>query len=235
MLEIDRIDVSYGQAQVLDQVSLKVTEGAAVCLIGANGAGKTTLLQTISGLHRAGTGTISFLGQHIHRWPADKIVRSGLIQVPEGREVFTKLTVRQNLLLGSYTVRPRSEVARCMETVFDYFPIVSERREQLTGTLSGGEQQMLAIGRALMALPKMLLLDEPSQGLAPLITQSIFNILTDINQKGTTILLVEQNAFLALELSSYAYVLQNGRIGLDGPSRDLRENKMVREHYLGSA
>ncbi|MBU2550680.1 MAG: ABC transporter ATP-binding protein [Proteobacteria bacterium] len=234
MLEIENIHVHYGKARVLEDVSLSVARGRIVCLIGANGAGKTTLLRTISGLVRPRTGTIRFLGEAVHNWPIDKIVRSGLVHVPEGRDIFTKLTVYQNLLLGSYTADTRKTVPGDMEKVWDYFPVLKKRRNQIAGTLSGGEQQMLATGRALMARPKMLLLDEPSQGLAPLITEAIFGILRTVNQAGTTVLLVEQNAYKALESSSDGYVLQNGRIVLQGPARELLENRMVQEHYFGA-
>jgi len=234
VLEIENIHVHYGKARVLEDVSLSVARGRIVCLIGANGAGKTTLLRTISGLVRPRTGTIRFLGEAVHNWPIDKIVRSGLVHVPEGRDIFTKLTVYQNLLLGSYTADTRKTVPGDMEKVWDYFPVLKKRRNQIAGTLSGGEQQMLATGRALMARPKMLLLDEPSQGLAPLITEAIFGILRTVNQAGTTVLLVEQNAYKALESSSDGYVLQNGRIVLQGPARELLENRMVQEHYFGA-
>jgi branched-chain amino acid transport system ATP-binding protein len=235
MLQVKNISVYYGQVQILEQVSLSVPEGKFVCLIGANGAGKTTLLRTISGLIRPRNGEIQFRGAPIHLWPIEKIVKSGLVQIPESRDIFTKLTVYQNLLLGSYTVQSRKAAREYLDTVVKYFPILKERYNQVAGTLSGGEMQMLAIGRALMARPKMLILDEPSQGLAPLVIEAIFDILTNINENGTTILLVEQNAYRALDLASYGYVLQNGRIVLEGPAKALKENEMVSEHYLGTA
>ena len=235
MLQVKNINVSYGQVHILEQVSLSVGEGKFVCLIGANGAGKTTLLRAISGLIRPRSGEILFRGAPIHRWPIEKIVKSGLVQVPENRDIFTKLTVYQNLILGSYTVRPRNTVREYSETVMEYFPILKERCNQMAGTLSGGEMQMLAIGRALMARPRMLILDEPSQGLAPLVVEAIFEILTTINKNGATVLLVEQNAYRALDLASYGYVLQNGRVVLEGPTQELKENEMVAEHYLGAA
>jgi len=212
---------------------MRVNLGQIVSLIGANGAGKTTLLRSISGLVRPKTGRIEFEGKKIDRWPIDKIVRHGIVQVPEGRDIFTKLDVQQNLTLGSYTIHPRSSARQTQEKVLRYFPILKDRLGQLAGTLSGGEQQMLAIGRALMACPRLLLLDEPSQGLAPIVTQKIFDIIRAIKESGTTILLVEQNAFMALKSSSYAYVLQNGRVVLEDTASKLQENEMVRTHYLG--
>ena len=235
MLQVRNICVSYGQVHILENVSLSVEEGSITCLIGANGAGKTTLLRTISGLLRPRTGEIMFHGAPIHLWPVEKIVKGGLVQVPESRDIFTKLTVYQNLLLGSYTVQPRKAVRGYMEVVMEYFPILRERSNQVAGTLSGGEMQMLAIGRALMAQPRLLVLDEPSQGLAPLVIEAIFDILAAINRNGTSILLVEQNAYKALDLASYGYVLQNGRIALDGRAKALKANEMVAEHYLGTS
>jgi branched-chain amino acid transport system ATP-binding protein len=235
LLELKEIDVTYGQAQVLHGVSIAVSREQIVCLIGANGAGKSTLLSAISGLVRPASGEIIFESQRIDRWPVDKIVRSGLIQVPEGRDIFTGLTVYQNLLLGSYSVQPRKGTSKDLDKVYAHFPILTERASQTAGTLSGGEQQMLAIGRALMARPRMLLLDEPSQGLAPLVTRTIFEIIQTIHETGTTVLLVEQNAFLALQNSSSAYVLQTGEIVLEGKANELLENDMVKDHYLGSA
>lgn len=235
MLELKEIDVSYGQAQVLHGVSITVSRDQIACLIGANGAGKSTLLNTISGLVRPVFGEVLFEEQRIDRWPIDKIVRSGLVQVPEGRDIFTGLTVYQNLLLGSYSIRPRKGINNDLSKVYANFPILRERSSQTAGTLSGGEQQMLTIGRALMSRPRMLLLDEPSQGLAPLVTRTIFEIIQVIHETGTTVLLVEQNAFMALQHSSYAYVLQNGKIVLEGKANELIDNETVKDHYLGLA
>ncbi len=235
MLKIDGVSVAYGQVRVLENVSMRIGSGEIVALIGANGAGKTTLLRAISGLLRPAKGRILLNDQRIDGWPVDRIVREGIVQVPEGRDIFTKLTIKQNLLLGSYPIRPRRGIEQDMDAVFRYFPLLKDRQAQNGATLSGGMQQMLSIGRALMARPGILLLDEPSQGLAPQVTRTIFQILEQINTNGTTILLVEQNANKALKLSSSAYVMQNGRIALAGPSSELINNEMMKEYYLGSA
>ncbi|MEW5914000.1 MAG: ABC transporter ATP-binding protein [Thermodesulfobacteriota bacterium] len=232
MLAIDQVKVSYGQSQVLHGVSLQVKAGQKVCLIGANGTGKSTLLRTISGLVRPQKGSIVFDGQNIEKWPVDKIVRSGLIQMPEGRDIFARMTVHQNLLMGAYCRKSRQHLRGDLQKVFSYFPILAKRIKQTAGTLSGGEQQMLAIGRALMARPRMLLLDEPSQGLAPLVIKSIFEILGAINQEGVPILVVEQNARIALEFSDYAYVIQTGKLVMEGPAEALLHDKSIIELYL---
>jgi len=232
ILEVKNLEVSYGAIQALHGVSFEVEEGEIVTLIGANGAGKSTTLRTLSGLIRPKSGEIRYQGQDITRVPAHQIVAMGLCHVPEGRRVFSQLTVRENLEMGGYVALPREVRAR-LEEVFRRFPRLKERERQLAGTLSGGEQQMLAIGRALMARPKLLLLDEPSMGLSPIMVQEIFRIIQDINAQGTTVLLVEQNANMALSIAHRAYVLETGRVVLSGPARELREHPAVRSAYLG--
>ncbi|HHB91144.1 MAG TPA: ABC transporter ATP-binding protein [Anaerolineae bacterium] len=236
LLEIDRINTFYGKIQALKSISLHVDPGEIVALVGANGAGKTTLLNTISGLLRARSGRILFDGQDITRRRAAQIVRAGVIHVPERRQVFGTLTVYDNLLLGAYQRYRRDgrkAVLRDMDHVFELFPRLKERRKQLAGTLSGGEQQMLAIGRGLMARPKLLLLDEPSLGLAPLIVKHLFELIASLRNEGQTVLLVEQNARAALKLADRAYVLETGRIVLEGDARELLEDPRVQAAYLG--
>ena len=236
LLEIDRISTFYGKIQALKSISLHVDPGEIVALVGANGAGKTTLLNTISGLLRARSGRILFDGQDITRRRAAQIVRAGVIHVPERRQVFGTLTVYDNLLLGAYQRYRRDgrkAVLRDMDHVFELFPRLKERRKQLAGTLSGGEQQMLAIGRGLMARPKLLLLDEPSLGLAPLIVKHLFELIASLRDEGQTVLLVEQNARAALKLADRAYVLETGRIVLEGDARELLEDPRVQAAYLG--
>lgn len=232
MLVIENLDVYYGAIQALEGVSLEVKEGEVVSIIGSNGAGKSTLLRTISGLTRPRQGTISFNGEEIHDTPADKIVRLGISQSPEGRRIFTNMTVQENLQLGAFT-RKDGEIQADMEKVMDKFPRVRERLKQSAGTMSGGEQQMLAICRALMSRPKLLLLDEPSMGLAPNLVTEIFNIITELHRDGVTILLVEQNAHRALEVADRGYVLETGHIVLQGPGKDLLHDPKVKEAYLG--
>lgn len=233
MLEVRDLHVFYGAIHALHGVDFEVQKGEIVSLIGANGAGKTTTLHSLSSLVRPKSGSIRFLGQDITGLAPEKIVKAGLIQVPEGRRVFANLTVKDNLLLGAYT-RKDPGVAGDLERVFVRFPRLKERMKQISGTLSGGEQQMLAIGRALMARPQLLLLDEPSMGLAPLLVREIFNIIVEINQKdGTTILLVEQNAHMALGISHRAYVLETGKFVLSGPAKELAASEEVRKAYLG--
>lgn len=232
LLDIDKLDVRYGQIQALKGVSLHVTEGEIVTLLGANGAGKTTLMRTVSGLLRPHAGDIRFRGRSIVRVGADRIVRLGISQVPEGRRVFPTLTVAENLMLGGYT-RPPAEAAQSLDQVLRMFPRLQERGKQLAGTLSGGEQQMLAIGRSLMAKPKLLLLDEPSLGLAPIIVRDIFRSLRQIREQGMTVLLVEQNARMALKLADRGYVLETGRIALQGSARELLQSPEVQATYLG--
>ena len=234
MLEIKNLSVSYGAINALHGISLSVPDGKVVTLIGANGAGKTTTLKTISGLLRTKSGEISYHGRNLANLPPHQIVKLGISHVPEGRMVFANLTVMENLQLGAYLQKDRQVVRRELENVFKLFPRLHERERQLAGTLSGGEQQMLAMGRALMAKPKLLLLDEPSLGLAPLLVKTIFEKIVEINrQQGITILLVEQNANLALEISHFGYVLETGKIAVQGDSASLRQNPQVKSAYLG--
>ena len=232
-LHIENLEVSYGRIQVLHGITLTVPEGTTVCLIGANGAGKTTVLRTISGLVRPTTGTIRFGPTDITAYPAHRIAATGLRQVPEGRQCFAELTVAENLSLGAYLVPTRSERARRQDQVLARFPRLQERLHQYAGALSGGEQQMLAIGRALMGTPKLLLLDEPSMGLAPLFVEEIFTIIADLKAGGTTILLVEQNASAALDIADHAYVLETGRIVLECPAAQVAADPGVAAAYLG--
>ncbi len=232
MLKIDSINVFYGAIQALKDVSIHVEEGEIVSIIGSNGAGKSTLLRTISGLLRPRTGTIVFKDRELESCPPDYIVRMGISHSPEGRRIFTNMSVMENLQLGAY-IRKDAEVGKDMENVMKRFPRLKERIKQSAGTLSGGEQQMLAIGRALMSRPKLLLLDEPSLGLAPNLVTEIFKIVTDLNAEGTTILLVEQNAHRALEVANRAYVLETGDIVLEGSGKDLLNDPKVKEAYLG--
>lgn len=232
MLKIDGLDVFYGAIQALNRVSLEVREGEVVSIIGSNGAGKSTLLRTISGLIRPRNGTVSFLDETISATSPDMIVRKGISQSPEGRKIFTNMSVFENLQLGAFT-RKDKEIASDMEKVMKRFPRVKERLNQSAGTMSGGEQQMLAICRALMSRPKLLLLDEPSMGLAPNLVTEIFNIVKDVNRDGTTILLVEQNAHRALEVADRAYVLETGTVVLEGAGKDLLHDPKVKEAYLG--
>jgi branched-chain amino acid transport system ATP-binding protein len=233
MLEVKDLNVFYGAIHALHGVDFEVKKGEIVSLIGANGAGKTTTLHTLSALLKPRSGTIRFLGNDITGQPAERIVKSGLIQVPEGRRVFANLSVRDNLGLGAFTRSDSAGIAADLEKVFERFPRLKERSKQIAGTLSGGEQQMLAIGRALMARPQLLLLDEPSMGLAPLLVREIFAIIGEINRDGTTILLVEQNAHMALSISHRAYVLETGKFVLSGPSKELAASPEVRKAYLG--
>ncbi len=233
MLDIKDINVYYGAIHAIKGISLTVNEGEIVTLIGANGAGKSTTLRTISGLLKPKTGSITFLGKEIGGMAANKIVREGISQVPEGRRIFAEMSVLENLELGAFIRSDADGIAADMEMVFKRFPRLQERRAQPAGTLSGGEQQMLAMGRALMSRPKMLLLDEPSMGLAPLLIREIFSIIEDINAAGTTVLLVEQNANMALSIANRAYVLETGRITLSGDAKDLAASEEIRKAYLG--
>lgn len=235
MLTVNDINVYYGVIHALKGISFHVEEGEIVSLIGANGAGKTTTMQTISGLLRSKTGDITFLGESIIKTEPNKIVKMGLAQVPEGRRVFSSMTVQENLEMGAYS-RPSKqsrEIEQDLQSIFKRFPRLKERRRQQAGTLSGGEQQMLAIGRALMSRPKMLLLDEPSMGLSPILVQEIFDCIKEVNKSGTTILLVEQNAKMALSVANRAYVLETGKILLEGNASDLLNNEQVQRAYLG--
>jgi branched-chain amino acid transport system ATP-binding protein len=234
VLSVRDLDVFYGNAQALRGVSLEVHEGEVVAILGANGAGKTTLLRTISGLVRARAGAIRFGDRAIDRDAPNEIVSLGISQCPEGRKLFPRLSVHKNLLLGAYVFRrERRKVQALMEEVFAMFPILRERREQHAGTLSGGEQQMLALGRALMAKPRLLLLDETSMGLAPKVIESLFRSIRAINERGVTVVVVEQNAAKALEVSSRAYVLESGRVAISGESAAMRSDPKIREAYLG--
>lgn len=230
MLKLDNVHAGYGPVDVLKGISLEVGEGEIVCVLGANGAGKSTTLMTICGVNRCRQGQILFFGKPIQNMPAHEIVRLGLSQVPEGRRIFPRLTVRENLEMGAFHRQVNGDE---LEKVFSQFPILKERQSQLGGTLSGGEQQMLAISRALMAKPKLLLLDEPSLGLAPLIVAKIFEIIREINAAGTTILLVEQNANMALHVAQRGYVLETGRIALADTAQNLMDNEQVKRSYLG--
>ncbi|HEY3232493.1 MAG TPA: ABC transporter ATP-binding protein [Roseiflexaceae bacterium] len=232
MLELRDIHVSYGSIRALNGVSLRVDDGELVALIGSNGAGKSTTLKTISGLLRARQGALLYEGQEITRAPTDRIVALGISHCPEGRRIFGRLSVRENLLLGA--VRLKGESLRAdLERVYELFPILKERLNQAGGTLSGGEQQMLAIGRALMSRPRLLLLDEPSLGLAPLLVERIFGVIRELKRQGTTMLLVEQNVHHALDVADRAYVIETGRVTLDGPAAELKHNPQIEQSYLG--
>jgi len=233
MLSVRGLRVTYGQIEAVKGLDLDVHEGEIVALIGGNGAGKTTTLMTISGALRPSAGTIEFLGRRINGQPASEILRLGLAHVPEGRRIFKRFTVLENLEAGAIARTDRRAITASIEAVFTSFPVLRERRAQLGGTLSGGEQQMLAIGRALMAEPKLLLLDEPSLGLAPLMVERIFGMIRSIHRGGTTLLLVEQNARMALNLADRAYVLETGRMAVHGPSAKLRDDPQVQASYLG--
>lgn len=233
LLEVKNLSIFYDAVQALRGVNLQVPHGSVVCLIGANGAGKSTVLRAVSGLKKPTTGSISFNGESIAGLRPEEIVRLGIVQSPEGRGIFPNLTIDENLDLGAYVRQDHSEIKKDLEKVYDLFPRLKERVRQLTGTLSGGEQQMLAIGRALMARPQLLLLDEPSLGLAPQVIELIFETIAKINREGTTILLVEQNAQLALEASHYAYILETGSILLEGEASKVLSDPRVKEAYLG--
>ena len=233
MLKVENLSVHYGMIQAVRDVSFEVNEGEVVSLIGANGAGKTTILRTLSGLVRPSAGKIQFLGKEIQKLPAQKIVAAGLSQVPEGRHVFPGLSVMENLEMGAFLKKNREENQANLKKVFSRFPRLEERKNQDAATLSGGEQQMLAMGRALMSTPKLLLLDEPSMGLAPIFIQEIFDIIQDIQKQGTTVLLIEQNANKALAISDRGYVLETGKIVLSGTGKELAASDEVRKAYLG--
>lgn len=233
LLQVKDLHVYYGAIHALHGISFEIAEGEIVTLIGANGAGKSTTLRTISGLIRPRSGQIIYKGQDITLTPPEQIVRMGISHVPEGRKIFAPLTVRENLEMGAYIINNRAEVNRLMERVFKSFPRLKERLNQLGGTLSGGEQQMLAMGRGLMSKPSLLLLDEPSMGLSPILVQEIFNIIKEINAQGTSVLLVEQNAQMALSIAHRAYVLETGNIVLSGTAKEIAENPRVKEAYLG--
>lgn len=232
MLKLNNIVAGYGSITALKDLSITVEEGQIVSLIGANGAGKTTLMKTITGVMKVSSGTIEFLGEDITDLPAHKIVEKGISLVPEGRQVLASMSVIDNLRLGAYQ-RKDDEINSDIEKMYEMFPILEERKDQLAGTMSGGQQQMLAMARALMARPKLLLLDEPSMGLAPLVVQEIFDIIEAINKQGTTVLLVEQNANKALGIADYAYVLETGKLIMDGPASEIAGDPKVKAAYLG--
>ena len=232
MLAIGRLQVAYGKVQALWDVTLEVPDGQIVTLVGANGAGKTTLLKTVSGLLRRQSGSVTYDGKHIEEASPPEIVKQGVVHVPEGRKLFPEMTVIDNLLMGAYSI-PQSERPQRLERVFGVFPVLKERRKQISGTLSGGEQQMVAIGRGLMAGPKLLMLDEPSLGLAPLLVEEVFRVITEINQLGVTVLLVEQNTQHALTLAHKGYVMELGKIALSGSGSELLADSNVRKAYLG--
>lgn len=233
MLEVNNIHAYYGNIHALKGISITVEEGEIVTLIGANGAGKTTTLRAISGLIKPAQGSIQLEGEDLAAYPAHEIVYKGVAMVPEGRGIFAKLTVAENLEMGAYSRDNKAEIKIDMERVFDLFPRLKERRTQVSGTLSGGEQQMLATGRAMMARPRLLLMDEPSMGLAPVLVESVFDTIVRINKEGTTVLLVEQNATMALQIASRGYVLQTGEIVLHDSADNLQKNEMVQKAYLG--
>ena len=233
MLEVNDLKVYYGMIQAIKGVSFHVNEGEVIALIGANGAGKTTILHTISGLLTPKEGTVTFEGQDIVKIPVHKIVSMGMAHVPEGRRVFAQLSVLQNLKMGAYTRKDKAEIDATLKTVFQRFPRLEERQNQLAGTLSGGEQQMLAMGRALMSHPKIILMDEPSMGLSPIFVNEIFDIIQEVSKSGTTVLLVEQNAKKALSIADRAYVLETGKIVLEGKASDLLNDDSIKKAYLG--
>ena len=233
MLKVEGLKVNYGMIEAVKGIDFEVRDGEIVALIGANGAGKTTTMHTISGLMKPSAGSITLDGMEVSRLPAHKIVELGIVQCPEGRRIFAQQTIEENLSLGAYVRKDRKEIETDMENVFELFPILKERRKQLAGTLSGGEQQMLAMARALMAKPKIMLLDEPSMGLSPLLVKEIFYIIKDINRQGVTVLLVEQNAKMALGIANRAYVLESGKISLSGTREELLNSDSVKKAYLG--
>ncbi len=235
VLKIEGLHVYYGAIHAIKGIDVKVPKGKIITLIGANGAGKTTTLSTIAGLVKAKSGKVIFKGRDITNRPAHLVNKMGIALVPEGRRIFPGLTVYENLMMGAYNRKDREEVEKDLEWIFELFPRLKERLKQLGGTLSGGEQQMLAISRALMSRPRLLMMDEPSLGLAPILVEEVFDVIKKINQEGTTILLVEQNALGALKISHYGYVLETGSIVLEGPSKELLKNDMVRKAYLGVA
>lgn len=233
MLEIADVNVFYGAIHALKNINLNIKEGEVVTLIGANGAGKSTTLKAVSGIEKLKTGKITFNGKEINNMPAAEIVKFGISHVPEGRRVFSSMSVMENLEMGAYTRTDRLNIKKDFLKVFSLFPRLLERKDQLAGTLSGGEQQMLAIGRALMSKPKLLLLDEPSMGLAPIVVKEIFSIISEINKEGTTVLLVEQNAAMALQAAHRAYIIRNGEIEIEGNAKELLQDEKVKNAYLG--
>lgn len=235
MLKLSNVSVHYGPFQALHHIDMEVEEGGLVVLLGANGAGKSTIFRTISGLSKPSEGEISFFGQAIGGLSPDRLVQAGIVQCAEGRKLFPQMSVYENLMLGGYILRKNKEkLKEGMEEIYQLFPILKEKRNDPAGSLSGGQQQMLAIGRALMSKPKLVLLDEPSIGLAPLVVEQVFNVIQEINRKGTTVLLAEQNANAALKIASRGYVIENGKIVLVGKSQELFENEEIRKAYIGA-
>lgn len=233
MLKVQNIDMSYGDLQVLWDVSFEIKEGEIIVLVGANGAGKSSIIKTISGLQKVSRGSINFLGEEIANEKPEEILKKGVVHVPEGRRLFNEMTVEENLILGSLWGEAKAKRKESMEMCYELFPKLKERRDQLAGTLSGGEQQMVAIARGLMSLPKLLMLDEPSLGLAPVLVQDVFDIVKSVNRQGITVLLVEQNVQSTLKFCDRAYVLENGRIVLEGTGQELLNNEHVKEAFLG--
>ncbi len=233
MLEVKDLQVYYGMIQAIKGISFEVNQGEVIALIGANGAGKTTILHTITGLHAAKAGSIMFEGKDLTKTPAHKIVSMGMAHVPEGRRVFSQLSVLENLKMGAYTRKDKTEIEESLENVYKRFPRLEERKNQMAGTLSGGEQQMLAMGRALMSKPKIILMDEPSMGLSPIFVNEIFDIIQEVSASGTTVLLVEQNAKKALSIADRAYVLETGTIALEGDAKVLMNDDSIKKAYLG--
>lgn len=233
MLKLTDVKLKYGYVEALKGITLEIKEGTITSLLGANGAGKSTTLRAVSGLNHIYDGEISFMGEAIHNRSTDYIVKQGIIHCPEGRKLFPDLSVYENLLAGAYVIQDKERVKENIQQVYELFPILSDRRKQMAGTLSGGEQQMLAVGRSLMADPKLLMLDEPSLGLAPIIFEQIFDTLIELKKSGTTIFLVEQNANAALHISDYAYIIEVGKIPLEGPASELLKNDKVKQKYLG--
>lgn len=233
MLKVENLEVNYGMIKAIKGISFEVNQGEVIALIGANGAGKTTILHTVTGLIPPKSGSIDFEGHDLVKTPAHKIVEMGMAHVPEGRRVFQQLTVFENLKLGAFTRQDKEEISRNLKRVYERFPRLEERKKQIAGTLSGGEQQMLAMGRALMSNPKIILMDEPSMGLSPLLVSEIFDIIIEISKSGTTVLLVEQNAKKALSIADRAYVLETGKIVLDGDAKELMKNDSIKKAYLG--
>jgi len=234
MLEIKNLQISYGPIKAVKNVTLAVPEGKIISILGANGAGKTSTLKAISGIVKPSAGSIEFNGKLLNHLPAEEVVREGIIHCPEGRKLFPELTVEENLKVGGYTVKDKKKIKELLKRVYEYFPRLEERRGQIAGTLSGGEQQMVAIARGLMATPKLFILDEPSLGLAPIIVKEIFNIIKDINSQGVTILLVEQNAFQTLKIADYVYVLETGNLVLEGTAEEIKADENIRRSYLGA-
>lgn len=233
MLEVKDLEVYYGVIQAIKGVSFHVDKGEVIALIGANGAGKTTILHTVTGLLTPKKGSVTFEGKDITKFPAHKIVSLGMAHVPEGRRVFSELSVYENLKMGAYTRKDKTEIEQSLQNIYERFPRLKERRNQMAGTLSGGEQQMLAMGRALMSKPKIILMDEPSMGLSPILVNEIFDIIQEVSKSGTTVLLVEQNAKKALSIADRAYVLETGNISLEGKAKDLLEDDSIKKAYLG--